>query len=77
MAHFLHFRRADGTVTDGVNLDLVMSWSSGVTEKGEAYVILSFAVMSQDIVRGGPMQPWVMRLTGAERDQFLAAMLKL
>jgi len=57
----------------GINLAQVMSWATGLTEKGEPCVTLCFAVMAQDFAKGPAMQPWAMRLTGEERQQFLAA----
>lgn len=69
------FRDDAGAATDGVNLDNVMSWSSGLTEDKIPYVVLQFVVMGSDGTRGLGEKPWSMRLTGAERQQFLAAIL--
>jgi hypothetical protein len=71
---FLNFRNSAGGIEAGVNLDQVMSWTSNKTEEGVPYVLLSFAVMASELSRGTGEKPWSMRLTGPEREQFLAAM---
>lgn len=72
---WITFYDEQGAATDGVNLDNVMSWSSGLTEDKIPYVVLQFVVMGSDGTRGLGEKPWSMRLTGAERQQFLAAVL--
>ncbi len=76
MAKFLNFRGANGEITDGINLDKVMSWSIGISDKGEPFVLVNFAVMGQDLTRGTGPQPWSMRLTNPEREQWLAYQAK-
>ncbi len=73
--HWLTFSTPGQPPSGGINLTQVMSWGAGLTEKGEPCVTLCFAVMAQDLAKGPAMQPWAMRLTGEERQQFLAAVV--
>ena len=73
---FLNFVNAVGNTDAGINMDQVMSWSSSLDKDGTAAVIVTFAVMANAAAQGTTSQPWAMRLTGTEREQFLAYILR-